>query len=194
MIVGVNAPHTPTHDLLREQLREERERHDASLAQLEIVAEELLTAGEQLATTTKALSIAREDGGALRRQLRASMLEQHLTDARLAHLLSHSPTTLFEQDLDLRYVWACATPFGRRPDEVIGLLDGDLFSPEQAQALSAMKREVLRALRPARSIVDLTIDGAVRRTDIYLKPLEDERGAIAGVCGIATELQAEDRG
>lgn len=183
----MNAPNLHDTADLREELELERERHDAALAQLEIVGEELSTTREQLAIVDAALARAREEAVSLRRSLQALVLEQHRVEARLEHTLLDAPTTLFGQDLDLRYVWACATPFGRKPDEVIGLRDDDLFSPEQALALSSMKREALRALRPFRKIVHLTIGGAVRRIDVYVKPVEDEGGAVAGICGIATD-------
>lgn len=183
----VNAPNLQNADDLCDELEREREAHDAALAQLEIVGEELSTTREQLAIVDEALFLARDESVALKRRLQALVIEQHRSEARLEHTLIDSPTTLFGQDLDLRYVWAYATPFGRSPEQVIGLRDDDLFSPEQALALSSMKREALRALRPFRKIVHLTIGGAVRRIDIYVKPVEDEGGAVAGICGIATD-------
>ena len=184
----MNAPNAPSLAQLRGELLDERDRHEATRAQLEIVGEELRTASEQLALAVDALAIARAEKDAMRRQLQAYLLEQNASEERIMHALHGSPTTVFGQDMDLRYVWACATPFGLLPDEVIGHRDADLFSAEQADALSTIKREVLRALRPFHEIVALTIAGRVRRVDIYLKPVEDDAGAIAGICGVATHV------
>lgn len=173
---------------LREVLHDERDRLDAARAQLEIATEELATLEAELAIANAELAATRDDAAALRRELGASRLERDLVETRIVAALAGSPTTAFGQDLALRYVWAIGLPQHHGRERVEGLLDADVFPRDEAERLSAIKHEVLRSLRPIRRSLALTIGAQVRRVDVFVKPAFDDEGALAGVCGVATEL------
>ncbi|HET6439213.1 MAG TPA: PAS domain S-box protein, partial [Anaeromyxobacter sp.] len=112
--------------------------------------------------------------------------EQALAESerRFRLALRNSPVTVAMQDRGLRYVWA----YNQRtagPGEVLGHGDADLFSPEEAAHLSAVKRRVLDEGMEIREQLWLTRPTGRIFLDAYLEPVRDAAGQVVGL-GVAT--------
>jgi two-component system CheB/CheR fusion protein len=105
-------------------------------------------------------------------------------EARLNRLLGTSPTAILGQDRELRYVWVAGTAFG----VAVGDRDTDLFSPSEAERLTALKRSVIETGTPRREVLTLTVDDRQRTYDIYLQPLEIEGEGPTELASIATDI------
>ena len=119
-----------------------------------------------------------------------------ITERRLAHealreseerfrlSLKNAPVSVAAQDCDLRFLWA----FNQRTVDsnfVIGKTDTDLFPPETAEQLIALKREVLQTEKEIRQ--QLWVNSGSKRVllDICLTLMHNSNGQVIGV-GIAT--------
>ncbi len=98
--------------------------------------------------------------------------------------LQNVPVSVAAQDKDLRFIWA----YNQRtvkPSTVIGKTDAEVFPPDSAARLVALKRQVLETGTALREPFWMTSGGRSVFIDLYLEPLRDAAGQIAGV-GIAT--------
>jgi PAS domain S-box-containing protein len=113
-------------------------------------------------------------------------IEQSLreSDLRFRLALKHAPVTIAIQDRDLHFQWA----YNQRtvdPNSVIGKTDADLFAPEDAARLVALKRKVMKTEKSVSSQLWLTSGGKRLFLDLFIEPLRDPNGAVTGI-GIAT--------
>ncbi len=109
---------------------------------------------------------------------------------RLVEVLRTSTTKIFEQDLELRFRWVCQPVFGHEPDALVGKTDRDLFAPEVAAEMTALKRDVLANEREARQRFQITLDGERRVYDFFVEPARELNGEVSGVSCVATDLTA----
>jgi PAS domain S-box-containing protein len=113
---------------------------------------------------------------------RTAALKESEERFRLA--LKNAPVSVAAQDRDLHFIWA----YNQRTvnlAEVIGKVDTDLFPPEDAAKLIELKRQVLETGAEVRKQLWITSGGRRVFLDLFLEPLKDEDGQIAGI-GIAT--------
>jgi PAS domain S-box-containing protein len=106
------------------------------------------------------------------------------SEARFRMVLKNAPVTVAAQDKDLRFIWA----YNQRtvnPAEVIGKTDMDIFPPETAGWLTGLKRQVLETGNELTRQGWVTSGGQRLFLDLFLEPIRDKDGQIAGV-GIAT--------
>ena len=106
------------------------------------------------------------------------------SDERFRLVLRNAPVSVAAQDRDLRYVWA----YNQRsasPEEIIGRRDADLFTPEEAQRLAAIKRRVLEEDVEIREQMWFERPGGRMFLDVNFEPLHDDAGRVTGV-GSAT--------
>ncbi|MBV8593393.1 MAG: PAS domain S-box protein [Caulobacteraceae bacterium] len=127
--------------------------------------------------------------------LRASQDELRLAHERLTATLRASPICVYGQDgPDLRYVWMLNAPQGIRADDVVGKTDHDVFRPEDAHKLAALKRRVIETGVPTRQEVRITINGETRWYDLSIDPrrsADEIVGVLCTACDI-TERKAAD--
>ncbi|HXX55155.1 MAG TPA: PAS domain S-box protein [Methanoregula sp.] len=117
------------------------------------------------------------------------------SEARFRLALKNAPVSVAMQDRDLVFRWA----YNQRtwnPDEISGKSDTDLFAPEDVEWLVPLKRKVIETGSEVRVENWVTSNGRRMYLDLYIEPLRDASGKIAGI-GIAavdlTELRlAED--
>ncbi len=126
---------------------------------------------------------------AVDRQRAREALRKSEENFRLA--LQHSPVILFHQDRDLKYTWIFNPHPAFSPGDLLGNTDADLYPPDEAAALTAMKRGVLETGQGAREIVRTTIDGVPCYYDLTAEPLRDEKGAIIGVKCACHDITAQ---
>ena len=106
------------------------------------------------------------------------------SDQRFRLALRNAPISVAAQDRDLRYVWA----FNQRtapPDQIVGKLDADIFTPEEAGRLGAIKRRVLDEGVEIREEMWLDRPGGRIFLRVNFEPIRGEDGRIMGV-GVAT--------
>ena len=106
------------------------------------------------------------------------------SEERFRLVLGAAPVSVAAQDEDLRYVWA----FNQRTAPsggVLGMLDADIFTPQEAAMLTSIKRRVLDEGIELREQLWLDRPQGRMYLDCTFMPLRDDGGAVTGV-GIAT--------
>ena len=117
-------------------------------------------------------------------ELKAAEEALRLSDERFRLVLGAAPVTVAAQDRDLRFVWA----FNQRTaptDGVIGKTDADIFTPEEAERLQAIKRRVLEEGVEIHEQMWLDRPRGRVFLDCTFTPLLDETGEVTGV-GVTT--------
>jgi PAS domain S-box-containing protein len=117
-------------------------------------------------------------------ELKAAEEALRRSEERFRLVLGAAPVSVSAQDKDLRFVWA----FNQRSapsDDVVGRTDADLFTPEEAVRLQAIKRRVLEEGVEIREQMWLERPGGRMFLDCTFMPLLDESGEVTGV-GVTT--------
>ena len=149
------------------------------------VAEATLEANnEELAATLEELRVAEEELRSQNDELAASRQALFESDERFRLALRNAPVSVSVQDRDLCYVWA----YNQRsatPGQIIGRRDADIFTPEEAARLSAIKRRVLE--QDVGISEEMWLDRPNGRMYLLVnfEPLHDATGRVTGV-GTAT--------
>lgn len=138
-----------------------------------------------LQNSEAALSAA---NASLEQRVEERTAELRSSEARLQLVLQGSPVTVFQQDTDLRYIWAYNPANSMSPADVIGKFDYDTMLPADAERLTSIKRRVLETGQGSREEVSLTVDGRSYWFDLRLEPMRDQAGTITGITGVATDI------
>ena len=91
------------------------------------------------------------------------------------------------QDRDLRYVWA----YNQRsagPDQIVGHLDHEIFTAEEAAHFTAIERRVLEEGIEQREQIWLDRPTGRMYLDIIWEPIRDRDGRIIGVASATVDL------
>jgi PAS domain S-box-containing protein len=104
-----------------------------------------------------------------------------LTSQRFELALQGSFVTLACQDRDLRYTWVSNPALTLQVPNALGKTDAELFSAEEAAALVAIKRDVMRSGGQRRESVTVRTHGVVRHFDLLVEPSVGPDGCIDGV-------------
>lgn len=127
------------------------------------------------------------------RKLEAAERALRLSEQRFRVALEDSPITVFNQDAQLRYTWV-HNPFPSRTHrDHIGRTDADLFPPQEAELLTAIKSRVLFMGVGSRQEVQCTVDGQRRFYDLNVEPVRDKEGRMIGIAGAATDITEHRR-
>lgn len=110
------------------------------------------------------------------------------SEERFRVALKNAPTTVFNQDIDLRYTWLYNSLFGFSFEQVVGELDCELFGTEDSQRLTAIKRQVLTTGVGSREETSMTINGEIRYYDLTVEPLLGSKGEITGITCAAMDI------
>jgi PAS domain S-box-containing protein len=109
------------------------------------------------------------------------------SEARFRLALRNAPVSVAAQDRDLRYIWA----YNQRTalsDQIIGHFDHEIFTPEEAARITAIKRRVLDEGIELREQMWLDRPGGVIFLDICWEPIRDEAGRITGLASATVDL------
>lgn len=109
------------------------------------------------------------------------------SEQRFQVALVDTPVVVFNQDLDLRYTWIY-NPQNYADPPIVGKTDADLFAPDDAGRLTALKRKVIESGVLTREEVSLTVGEQVLFYDMTFNPLFDANGAITGLTCAATNI------
>ncbi len=107
--------------------------------------------------------------------------------------LDHSPVVVFTQGTDLRYTWTYNQQFGQTDTGMIGKTDDEIFSPDDAARLTALKQRVLATGEVIHESVPLVIGGIQRVREMTLEPLRDMRDRIIGIAGAAYDVTEQQK-
>ncbi len=128
------------------------------------------------------------------RQYAESALQQ--SEERFRVALQNSPTVVFNQDTELRYTWLYNCPPGLESEALLGKLDAEVFTSEDAERLTAIKRRVLESGEGTREETLLTVGGEMHYYDLTVEPLRNSVGEIVGITCVSTDItrakQAEE--
>jgi PAS domain S-box-containing protein len=109
------------------------------------------------------------------------------SELRFRLALRNAPVSVAAQDRELRYIWA----FNQRtapPEEIIGKLDCDIFTAEEAERLTRIKRRVLDEGIELREQMWLDRPSGRIFLDICWEPLRDAAGRVTGVASATVDL------
>jgi putative two-component system response regulator len=116
--------------------------------------------------------------------------ENRAVEKRSQLLIHMAPVPIYVKDLERRYVMANEVSqkiAGLEPGDLIGRTDREILPPESERITAESDREVLAGGTLER--VQKLLVGGTERTFLIVKfPFLDERGRIAGITGIATEI------
>lgn len=114
---------------------------------------------------------------------------ENLADDHLFRVaLRNSSTVLFNQDRDLKYTWIFNPHPGFSPEAVLGKMDSELLAEEEASRLTEIKNKVMETGTSSTNEVMTTINDLPSYYDLYVEPLRNADGTIAGVTCVSTEV------
>ncbi len=113
---------------------------------------------------------------------------------RLLDALEHSPTIVFGQDPDGRFVWTSSPLFGRSAEELVGRAPEEVLRGEEAAGFAAVREEALRTGAAVRRRLRLQVDGAARNYDLFVEPVPENEGDRGGSLSCVLSDVAEEGG
>jgi PAS domain S-box-containing protein len=105
------------------------------------------------------------------------------SERRFRLALKNSPVSVAIQDRNLVYQWAYNQK-SRRPDEIIGKTDADLFAPEEVVWIHEVKQRVLETGKDVHMQHWVTSNGQRLFLDLTFEPLRNPAGEVSSI-GIA---------
>jgi PAS domain S-box-containing protein len=146
------------------------------------------SAGQLRITTINALRQRRLELG---QRAHSRALEE-----RLQMLMDVAPVPVYIKDRQRRYTIANRVAHevaGLVPNELIGLTDKDIMSPEAERAVAATDHEILENGATFEGEETIVV-GGTERTFLSVKfPYVDDSGEIAGITGISTDITGKKR-
>jgi two-component system CheB/CheR fusion protein len=109
------------------------------------------------------------------------------SELRFRLALRNAPVSVAAQDRALQYIWA----FNQRtapPEGIVGKLDRDIFTAEEATRITAIKRRVLDEGIELREQMWLDRPSGRIFLDVCWEPLRDEGGRVIGVASATVDL------
>ncbi len=115
------------------------------------------------------------------------------SEARFRHVLEHSPVIVFTMDDQLRYTWIHNEHATFDTQCVIGRRDEELLPPDEAEALTKIKRSVLTSGVGLRTEHAMSVAGFRHIYDLKIDPIHDPDGAIVGLRAAAVDVTERKR-
>jgi PAS domain S-box-containing protein len=109
------------------------------------------------------------------------------SEERFRVALKGSPITVFNQDRDLRFMWAYNPP-PEWPSEVLGKTCGEVIGAKNAERLNELKHHVLETGQGLREEITIASNGNRWAFDVTLEPLRDSAGTIVGITGSLVDI------
>ncbi len=109
------------------------------------------------------------------------------SEQRFRLALHNAPITVAAQDRDLKYIWAYNQRTSRQ-EEIVGHFDRDLFTPEEAAHITAIKQRVLHENIELREQMWLNRPSGRLFLDVCWEPIHDESGQVIGVASATVDL------
>jgi two-component system CheB/CheR fusion protein len=109
------------------------------------------------------------------------------SELRFRLALRNAPVSVATQDRDLNFIWAYNQRTAR-PEEIVGRRDDDIFTPEEAARITAIKRRVLDEGIELREQMWFERPSGRVFLDICWEPLRDQAGRVIGVATATVDL------
>ena len=109
------------------------------------------------------------------------------SEERFRISLKNAPVSVAAQDCELRYIWAYNQETAN-PEQIIGRLDSEIFTTEEAAHLDAIKRRVLKEGVELREQQWFNRPSGPIFLDVTWSPLYDSKGQIIGVSSATIDL------
>lgn len=113
---------------------------------------------------------------------------------RYEFALRGSNVAVFTQDKDLRYTSVSKPLFDLTADAIHGRTDAELLPDARAEALIALKKEVLREGAPRDAEVRIETGKRTRWYDLHIEPMRDVSGSLVGLTGAAIDITDRKEG
>jgi PAS domain S-box-containing protein len=110
------------------------------------------------------------------------------SEERFRVALTNAPVVVFNQDCELRYTWINSPVLAWANQEYLGQTDAEILGGEEGARLTAIKQEVLRSGRGARTEVEVPFQGETHYFDLVAEPLRDCEGTLLGLTCSATDI------
>ncbi|MBE9125965.1 MULTISPECIES: PAS domain S-box protein [unclassified Coleofasciculus] len=110
------------------------------------------------------------------------------SEERFRVVLKNSPIVVFNQDRELRYTWVYNPASGIDGSTLVGKLETELFEPENAERLIAVKHRVLTSGIGERQEIAIAVDGQIRYYDLTVEPLFDSDRNVVGITCAAMNI------
>lgn len=133
----------------------------------------------------------RRENEDLRERLEREESELGMMNARFARyetVLRGSKITVSTQDPGLRYASISDDFCGRKPEDMLGRTDEELFPGEAGKSMTALKRAALDSGEQRRAEMAVEDFPGERWFDLHVEPLTDARGAVIGVACVAVDI------
>ncbi|SDU32477.1 sensor histidine kinase [Stappia sp. ES.058] len=137
----------------------------------------------------RANALLQRENRNLSKQVGKSREELNRTNDRFEMALTGSNISIFTQDADLRYTWIHNPRFGLDPSSIVGKTDAEAFSPEAAEDMVPMKRQVMESGEAASTYIafDSQAAGTVY-FDLVVHPTKSDEGTVDGVVCTAIDM------
>ena len=109
------------------------------------------------------------------------------SEERFRIALKNAPVSVAVQDCELRYIWAYNQKTAN-PEQILGRLDSEIFTPEEAAHLDVIKRRVLKEGVELREQQWFNRPSGPIFLDVTWTPLYDSKGQIIGVSSATIDL------
>lgn len=113
---------------------------------------------------------------------------------RYEFALRGSNVAVFTQDTELRYTTVSKSLFDIDADAMRGRTDAELLPGARAEALVAVKNEVLQTGAARNAEVRIETGSRVRWYDFHIEPMRDVSGSLIGLTGAAVDITARKEG
>ena len=118
------------------------------------------------------------------------------SEERYRALAESSPDAIFilDRDIKVQYVNSTAAAlWKRRPEELIGLSQTELFPPETAQRHRKVVTKIFETGKPVRRDEPLAFPAGDQWIEIRLVPLHAEQGGVSSVMGVCRDITERKR-
>ncbi len=99
-----------------------------------------------------------------------------------------APVTIFGQDPDMVYQWVVNPSINLSISDIIGYTDYEIFPPDTARELYAIKKRVLESGEGFAGECSIQFGGKPYPTQLYIRPFRNERDEITGLIGAAIDV------
>jgi PAS domain S-box-containing protein len=100
----------------------------------------------------------------------------------------NSPDVLFIQDCNLTYTFIINPAPPLTPEDVIGKSDWDLLPPEDAKAITELKKKIIETGEPIRQEICVSPVGITRWYDVIYQPIFESDGQKAGIVSYSRDI------